>query len=94
MITITIFDEIGRVTDQISAIRNTSLLPPGTGWGEGVLSLGALSATDSFPQSSYCRWTTNQFTDCCKLASTRVYYSIPSTGTGTEGVNYNETRFG
>jgi RHS repeat-associated protein len=50
--------------------------------------------TDSFPQSSYCRWTTNQYTDCCKLASTRQYFVIPTSGAGTEGINYNETDFG
>jgi RHS repeat-associated protein len=42
----------------------------------------------------HCRWTTNQYTDCCKLASTRVYYAIPSSGVGAAGVNYNETDFG
>jgi hypothetical protein len=64
------------------------------GSGEGVLSAGPLSSFDSFPQSSYCRWTTNQYTDYCKLAATRVYYSISSSGEGAEGVNYNQTIFG
>jgi hypothetical protein len=85
---------VADLVDQILAIRSTFPLPPGEGWGEGVLSAGPLSATDSFPQSTYCRWTTNQYTDCCKLASTRVYYAIPASGEGTEGVNYNETRYG
>jgi hypothetical protein len=79
-VSITIFDETGRVTDQISAIRASTA--------------GALSVLDYFPQSTYCRWTTNQYTDCCKLASTRVYYAIPASGEGAEGVNYNETRYG
>ncbi len=55
---------------------------------------GALLPTDTFAQSSYVRWTTKQYTDCCLLASNRKYFLIPSSGTGTSGVNYNETDFG
>ncbi|HWB12930.1 MAG TPA: RHS repeat-associated core domain-containing protein, partial [Pirellulales bacterium] len=79
-VSITIADEIGRVTDQIQAVRSYTA--------------GPLLSTDSFPQSTYCRWTTNQYSDCCKLASTRQYFLIPGSGTGTVGVNYNETDFG
>jgi RHS repeat-associated protein len=55
---------------------------------------GALLPTDAFAQTSYVRWTTNHYTDCCLLASTRNYFLIPSPGSGTSGVNYNETDFG
>jgi hypothetical protein len=55
---------------------------------------GKLEPTDSFPQTSYTRWTTNQYTDCCIQASTRVYHTIPTSGPGSSGTNYDETLFG
>lgn len=33
-------------------------------------------------------------TDCCYVTTQRVYHSIPATGTGSEGTNYDETTFG
>jgi RHS repeat-associated protein len=55
---------------------------------------GKLSPSDSFPQSSYVRWTTQQYTDCCKLISTRLYHNIPASGSGSSGTNYDQTDFG
>ena len=55
---------------------------------------GKLTASDSFPQSSYVRWTTHQYTECCLLASTRVYHTIPTSGAGSSGTNYDETVYG
>jgi hypothetical protein len=55
---------------------------------------GKLTASDSFAQSSYVRWTTNTYTDCCLLASTRVYHTIPTSGEGSQGTNYDESVFG
>jgi RHS repeat-associated protein len=55
---------------------------------------GKLQPTDSFPQSSYVRWTTYQYTECCLLSSMRVYHTIPTSGCGTEGTNYDETEYG
>ncbi|GIX04973.1 MAG: hypothetical protein KatS3mg114_0842 [Planctomycetaceae bacterium] len=55
---------------------------------------GKLLPTDTFPQSSYVRWTTYQYTDCCLLASQRVYRLIPASGEGSPGTNYDETVFG
>ncbi len=55
---------------------------------------GKLDPSDSFPQSSYVRWTTYQYTDCCRLSSTRVYHSIPTNGEGTAGTHYDQTDFG
>ena len=55
---------------------------------------GKLSSTDSFPQSTYVRWSTNQYTECCLAASSRIYHTIPSSGPGTSGTNYDETDFG
>lgn len=55
---------------------------------------GKLSPNDTFAQSSYTRWTTLQYTDCCNLASQRIYHTIPDSGDGTSGTNYDETSYG
>ncbi|MEZ5942930.1 MAG: RHS repeat-associated core domain-containing protein [Planctomycetaceae bacterium] len=55
---------------------------------------GKLEPTDTFAQTSYTRWKTFQWTDCCLLASQRVYHIIPETGEGTSGTNYDQTDFG
>jgi hypothetical protein len=70
----------GNVTQQIQATRASTS--------------GTLSPSDSFPQSSYTRWTTTQYTECCLTASQRVYHTIPSSGEGSSGTNYDETVFG
>ncbi|WP_237722460.1 RHS repeat-associated core domain-containing protein [Singulisphaera acidiphila] len=70
----------GNTLEQIQATRS--------------LTSGRLQPTDSFPQSSYVRWTTSQYTDCCLIASQRVYHTIPVTGAGSPGTNYDETDFG
>ena len=79
-VSVTFSDEVGRTLQEAEAIRSYTN--------------GPLVVTDSFLQSSYCRLTTNEYSDCCKLASTRKYFLIPATGTGTLGVNYWETDFG
>ncbi|HUY35941.1 MAG TPA: hypothetical protein VMV69_24590, partial [Pirellulales bacterium] len=79
-VSLTFTDEVGHTLQEAQAIRSYTD--------------GPLLPTDSFPQSSYCRLTTNQYSDCCKLASTRKYFLIPPAGAGTLGVNYNETDFG
>jgi hypothetical protein len=79
-VSITKFDENGLVQEEIAATRaNTS---------------GKLSASDTFAQSSYVRWTTHQYTDCCFLASTRTYCAIPTSGDGVEGTNYDQVNIG
>jgi RHS repeat-associated protein len=55
---------------------------------------GKLQPTDTFAQSSYVRWTTNQYTECCLLESTRAYHTIPSSGSGASGTNYDQTDYG
>jgi len=35
-----------------------------------------------------------QYTDCCLAASQRVYHTIPASGSGSSGANYDETDFG
>jgi len=79
-VSLTKLDANSQVLEQIQAVRSSTS--------------GELSPDDSFPQSSYVRWTTNQYTDCCLLASTRVYHTIPASGSGSSGTNYDETVFG
>ncbi len=55
---------------------------------------GPPQASDSYAQSDYVARTTHAYTDCCKLAATRVYHTIPATGEGLEGTHYDETTFG
>src|SRR5690606_15146284 len=52
------------------------------------------SGAAAFPQSSYVRLTTTQYTQCCLVASERVYFHIPSSGDGAEGINYNQSNYG
>ena len=47
---------------------------------------------DTNPATSAGRPRNN--TDCCLVASRRVYKLIPSSGTGVSGTNYDETDFG
>jgi len=73
-------DKKGQVLEQIQATRASTS--------------GKLLATDTFAQTSYVRWTTNQYTDCCKQASMRVYHTIPTSGDGSSGTNYDQTDYG
>jgi RHS repeat-associated protein len=82
-VSITKTDLGGRTTEQIAATR-----------GSGTTSAGKLTSSDTFAQSSYVRWSTMQYTDCCFVASQRVYHAIPATGSGSSGTNYDETDYG
>ncbi|NUQ65008.1 MAG: RHS repeat-associated core domain-containing protein, partial [Pirellulales bacterium] len=55
---------------------------------------GKLSANDSFPQSSYVRWLVNLSDNAGRLTASRAYHTIPSSGDGESGTNYDETTFG
>jgi RHS repeat-associated protein len=77
---ITKWDKNGNALEEIQATRASTS--------------GKLQSTDSFSQSSYTRWTTHQYTDCCLLASTRVYHTIPTSGEGSSGTNYDQTDYG
>ncbi len=79
-VSITKTDVAGREQEQIQATRASTS--------------GKLLPADTFAQSSYTRWTTMQYTDCCFTSSQRVYHTIPATGTGSEGTNYDQTDFG
>jgi len=82
---VTIMDEAGRVLESIQAIT------PHTG--------RAPLPTDTFAQSSYVRWTVNDYSGHANVAKRRVYFAIPATGpgirhqTGVPSANYDETSF-
>ena len=68
---------MGQTTDEIVAVRtNTS---------------GPLSAGDSFPQSTWVRWTNYGYATFSGYK--RVYFAIPATGSGTLGANYNQSTY-
>ena len=73
-------DQRGNPLESIQAVRSSTA--------------GKLLPSDSFPQSSYVRWTVQQYSDCCLLGSTRVYHNIPASGPGAPGTNYSETSYG
>jgi len=79
-VSITQRDRRGNTLEEIQATR--------------ISTAGKLQPTDSFPQSSYVLWTTFQYTDCCLLTSRRVYHTIPATGEGLPGTNYDQTIYG
>ena len=55
---------------------------------------GKLSASDSFEQSSYVRWSVSLADNAGRQIATRVYHTIPASGDGSAGTNYDETTFG
>ncbi len=73
-------DKNGNTTERIQATRASTS--------------GKLSPTDSFTQSSFVSWTTNQYTECCLLESMRAYHTIPLSGSGSSSTNYNQTNYG
>jgi RHS repeat-associated protein len=74
-------DHAGRTTARIQAVRGS-----GTG--------GKLDRCDTFPQTSWSRWTQFNYDQNSRLEWQRVYFDIPTSGNGTSGTNYNQTSFG
>ena len=79
-VSIDMMDFAGHTTDAISAVRASTV--------------GPLSASDSFPQISWVRWTHSHFDNAGNLTATDVYFAIPPDGAGLPGLNYNRTRYG
>ncbi len=73
-------DKNGNITETIQVTRASTS--------------GKLLPTDTFAQSSYVSWKTNQYTECCLLESTRAYHTIPVSGSGSSGTNYDQTDYG
>ena len=72
----------GTTVDQITATR-----------GSSVESNGELSASDSFPQTSWTAWTRSTHDIFGRVVSTRVYHNIPMSGEGLPGANFHETLY-
>lgn len=79
-VTIAYTDDDGRATQAIVSKR--------------TMGSGKLSAADTFAQADWCRWSLDGYNDQRQRTSQTVYYRIPGSGTGAEGVNYDVTRFG
>jgi YD repeat-containing protein len=73
-------DKDGRSTDQITSVRSSGS--------------GALSPTDVFNQSDWQSWNSAQYDTQHRSISSRVYFLIPSSGTGTVGTNYGQINYG
>ena len=54
---------------------------------------GKLSSSDTFAQSSYVRWAVALSNNVGQRTASRVYHTIPTSGDGSSGTNYNETSF-
>ncbi len=87
-VTIKQFDKDQRVTDIIQAVRATNAS------SSEEIESGKLLSTDLFPQTTWVRWTRSNFDDQGNLASSRIYHTIPVTGSGSSGVNFDETAYG
>jgi RHS repeat-associated protein len=72
----------GTEVDQITAKR-----------GSTVESSGELSASDSFPRSSWTAWTRSIHDVFERVTETRLYHDIPSSGNGVSGTNYSATLY-
>jgi YD repeat-containing protein len=72
-------DHIGRMVDEIMATRSSVS--------------GALSASDTFAQSTWVRWNHNNYDNSGLLTYQRKYHLIPSSGSGSSGTNYDETDY-
>lgn len=79
-VSIRVSDQRGQIVQSIQATRSSTS--------------GKLLPSDSFSQSSYVRWTTFQYSDCCQLSSQRVYHDIPASGSGSPFTHYSQTEFG
>ena len=78
-VTIRKSDADGKVLEEIQATRASTS--------------GKLTATDTFAQSSYTRWTTHHYNAYGQKTATRLYHTIPPSGVGTSSTNYDEQRF-
>jgi hypothetical protein len=83
-LSITLSDLYGRTTDQIAAVATVTTRPPVVG--------------DTFTdRTAWRRWTHSDYCDTDadgSLQATLLYYDIPSSGSGEEGSNYDQTAYG
>lgn len=78
-------DDASRLIDAIHAVRVDE---------EGKEDVdGPLLPTDRFAQSTWVRWTRNNYMGYASVANKRVYFLIPEDGVGTRDVNYNQSDY-
>ena len=70
----------GTRSESISAVRSSTS--------------GELTASDTFAQADYTRWSVSLSNNAGQLTATRVYHTIPDSGDGSSGTNYDESTFG
>ena len=70
----------GTRNESISAVRSSTT--------------GKLTASDTFAQSSYTRWSVSLSNNAGQLTATRAYHTIPTSGDGSSGTNYDESTYG
>lgn len=87
-VSITKMDARGEVNEQIQAAA-----PAVSGTLAEIIETAG-GGENAFPRTTYTRWTTFQHVDCCLAASRRVYHTIPDSGEGDPGTNYDETDYG
>ena len=70
----------GTRSESISAVRSSTS--------------GKLTASDTFAQTDYTRWSVSLSNNAGQLTASRVYHTIPDSGDGSSGTNYDESTFG
>jgi len=76
-VSITNLDKDARTLDQIQSVRSSGS--------------GALSPTDTFAQTDWQSWTDIQYDNQHRTIGQSVYFLIPSSGSGSLGVNFAQT---
>ena len=79
-VTITRKDKLGRAAAVLASKRTTGS--------------GRLAPSDTFGQPDWRRWSVTRYDDRGRMTYTRAYHSIPASGEGTLGTNYDQTDFG
>mgnify|MGYP000858361248 CR=1 FL=1 len=79
-VSITLRDAAGTRSESIQATRASTA--------------GALSAADSFPRSSYVRWSLSLIDRQGHTTASRQYHTLPASGDGVSGTHYDETTYG
>lgn len=87
-VSLTFYDNAGRVTDQVQARRSSPS-------GESITTAGKLTAQDSFPRENWVRWTQNHYNDQSQQDWQRVYHDIPASSSSSSSGStcYAQTSF-
>ena len=54
---------------------------------------GKITESDTFTQSDYTAWIHNEYSDGNQVTESRAYHTIPSSGDGVSGANYDTTSY-